>query len=143
MAMQAEQNELRDVILAYLHCGRRVQFWFHDQAETRIEGRILGFDKTMKVVVDDAVEILVKNNTRQAIGRILLMENNICLMSRAEKYWAPRSSSASSPSTYTAHGGWRSAGEGISGQFGAGLVPAKNRARGTQFRSGGRCATQC
>lgn len=46
----------------------------------RIEGRILGFDEYMNLVVDDAEEIMVKKKTRRAIGRILLKGDNICLM---------------------------------------------------------------
>ena len=32
----------------------------HEQADLRIEGRILGFDEYMNLVVDDAEEIQVK-----------------------------------------------------------------------------------
>merc|ERR1712156_158018 len=67
-------------IFRYLQNRTRVQVWLHEQADLRIEGRILGFDEYMNLVVDDAEEIIVKKNTRRAIGRILLKGDNICLM---------------------------------------------------------------
>merc|ERR1712113_227648 len=67
-------------IFRYLQNRSRVQVWLHEQADLRIEGRILGFDEYMNLVVDDAEEILVKKKTRRAIGRILLKGDNICLM---------------------------------------------------------------
>merc|ERR1712050_695837 len=67
-------------IFRYLQNRSRVQVWLHEQADLRIEGRILGFDEYMNLVVDDAEEIMVKKKTRRAIGRILLKGDNICLM---------------------------------------------------------------
>eukprot|EP00913_Durusdinium_trenchii_P032529 g30454.t1 len=59
-------------IFRYLQNRSRVQVWLHEQADLRIEGRILGFDEYMNLVIDDAEEIMVKKKTRRAIGRILL-----------------------------------------------------------------------
>merc|ERR1712183_677783 len=67
-------------IFRYLQNRSRIQIWLHEQADLRIEGRILGFDEYMNLVVDDAEEIQVKKKTRRAIGRILLKGDNICLM---------------------------------------------------------------
>ncbi|CAK9115014.1 Probable small nuclear ribonucleoprotein E (snRNP-E) (Sm protein E) (Sm-E) (SmE) [Durusdinium trenchii] len=67
-------------IFRYLQNRSRVQVWLHEQADLRIEGRILGFDEYMNLVIDDAEEIMVKKKTRRAIGRILLKGDNICLM---------------------------------------------------------------
>eukprot|EP00438_Fugacium_kawagutii_P012046 Skav218188 [mRNA] locus=scaffold5213:260424:266628:- [translate_table: standard] len=70
-------------IFRYLQNRSRVQVWLHEQADLRIEGRILGFDEYMNLVIDDAedkIEIMVKKKTRRAIGRILLKGDNICLM---------------------------------------------------------------
>ncbi|CAE8617848.1 unnamed protein product [Polarella glacialis] len=53
---------------------------FDMRSDLRIEGRILGFDEYMNLVIDDAEEIMVKKKTRRAIGRILLKGDNICLM---------------------------------------------------------------
>merc|ERR1712039_339831 len=67
-------------IFRYLQNRSRVQVWLSEQADLRIEGRILGFDEYMNLVIDDAEEIQVKKKTRRAIGRILLKGDNICLM---------------------------------------------------------------
>merc|ERR1712083_1162190 len=67
-------------IFRYLQNRSRVQVWLHEQSDLRIEGRILGFDEYMNLVVDDAEEIQVKKKTRRAIRRILLKGDNICLM---------------------------------------------------------------
>jgi small nuclear ribonucleoprotein E len=48
-----------------------------------IEGRLIGFDEYMNLVMDDCEEIRVKKNTRTHIGRILLKGDNISLMSQA------------------------------------------------------------
>ncbi|CAK9054709.1 Probable small nuclear ribonucleoprotein E (snRNP-E) (Sm protein E) (Sm-E) (SmE) [Durusdinium trenchii] len=61
-----------------------VQVWLHEQADLRIEGRILGFDEyslhVLSIEVQCDPEIMVKKKTRRAIGRILLKGDNICLM---------------------------------------------------------------
>eukprot|EP00438_Fugacium_kawagutii_P030568 Skav210927 [mRNA] locus=scaffold978:316244:318691:- [translate_table: standard] len=41
-------------IFRYLQNRSRVQVWLHEQADLRIEGRILGFDEYMNLVIDDA-----------------------------------------------------------------------------------------
>ncbi|KAH9531067.1 hypothetical protein CY35_19G016900 [Sphagnum magellanicum] len=46
----------------------------------RIEGRIIGFDEYMNLVLDEAEEISLKKKTRQPLGRILLKGDNITLM---------------------------------------------------------------
>eukprot|EP00408_Alexandrium_pacificum_P059919 CAMPEP_0171175354 /NCGR_PEP_ID=MMETSP0790-20130122/11187_1 /TAXON_ID=2925 /ORGANISM="Alexandrium catenella, Strain OF101" /LENGTH=62 /DNA_ID=CAMNT_0011640231 /DNA_START=11 /DNA_END=196 /DNA_ORIENTATION=- len=55
-------------IFRYLQNRNRVQVWLHEQSDLRIEGRILGFDEYMNLVIDDAEEVLVKKKTRRAIG---------------------------------------------------------------------------
>jgi small nuclear ribonucleoprotein E len=46
----------------------------------RIEGRIIGFDEYMNLVLDEAEEISIKKETRKALGRILLKGDTITLM---------------------------------------------------------------
>lgn len=54
----------------------------------RLEGRIIvrtlnlfqGFDEFMNLVLDDAVEVNVKKETRQPLGRILLKGDTISLI---------------------------------------------------------------
>jgi small nuclear ribonucleoprotein E len=54
--------------------------WLYEQPDTRIEGRIIGFDEYMNLVLDDAEEVSVKRKTRKTLGRILLKGDNITLM---------------------------------------------------------------
>jgi small nuclear ribonucleoprotein E len=49
----------------------------------RIEGKILGFDEYMNVVLDDAEEIRVKANTRRPVGRLMLKGDNISVITPA------------------------------------------------------------
>jgi small nuclear ribonucleoprotein E len=46
----------------------------------RIEGRIIGFDEYMNVVLDDAEEVYPKKGTRVKIGLICLKGDNISLV---------------------------------------------------------------
>jgi len=50
----------------------------------RIEGKIIGFDEFMNLVVDEAAEIFVKDvKPRRELGRILLKGDNITLIQQA------------------------------------------------------------
>lgn len=46
----------------------------------RIEGRIMGFDEYMNIVLDEAEEVDVKKVKRAPLGRILLKGDTITLM---------------------------------------------------------------
>jgi len=47
----------------------------------RIEGRIIGFDEFMNLVIDEAVEVYVKEaKPKRELGRILLKGDNITLI---------------------------------------------------------------
>ena len=50
------------------------------QTDLRMEGRIIGFDEYMNLVLDEAEEVSVKRKTRKALGRILLKGDTITLM---------------------------------------------------------------
>ncbi|KAH1255334.1 Small nuclear ribonucleoprotein E [Glycine max] len=58
----------------------RIQIWLFEQKDLRIEGRIIGFDEYMNLVLDDAEEVNVKKKSRKTLGRILLKGDNITLM---------------------------------------------------------------
>lgn len=45
-----------------------------------MEGRIIGFDEYMNLVLDEAEEVSIKRKTRKPLGRILLKGDNITLM---------------------------------------------------------------
>ncbi|KWU44539.1 putative small nuclear ribonucleo protein E [Rhodotorula sp. JG-1b] len=78
-----------NVIFKHLQQGARVQIWLYDNVEQRLEGKILGFDEFMNVVLDDAEEVWTKDTKsrkvgeRQSLGRLLLKGENITLISPA------------------------------------------------------------
>ena len=51
--------------------------WLYENVDLRLEGKIIGFDEYMNVVLDDTEEIYVKKGTRKRVGRILLKGDNI------------------------------------------------------------------
>ncbi len=44
----------------------------------KLEGKIIGFDEFMNLVLDEAVELI--GNERTLLGRLLLKGENICLI---------------------------------------------------------------
>jgi small nuclear ribonucleoprotein E len=57
-----------------------VQIWLYENSDMRLEGKIIGFDEYMNLVLDDAVELSVKKNTRRAVGRIMLKGDNLAMV---------------------------------------------------------------
>jgi len=78
--LQKVMTQPINLIFRYLQNKSRIQIWLYEQTDMRIEGRIIGFDEYMNLVLDDAEEILIKKKTRKALGRILLKGDNITLM---------------------------------------------------------------
>ncbi|ORY87790.1 small nuclear ribonucleo protein-like protein e [Protomyces lactucae-debilis] len=71
-----------NAIFGFLQKGLPVCIWLYEQTDSRIEGKIRGFDEFMNIVVEDAVS--VKQNEegeRRNLGRILLKGDNISLIS--------------------------------------------------------------
>ena len=62
----------------------RVRVWLYEDARMQIEGQIIGFDEYMNMVLDEAVEIDSKKNSRQEVGRILLKGDSITLLQEAQ-----------------------------------------------------------
>lgn len=58
-----------------------VTIWLFEQTETRIQGKINGFDEYLNLVIDDAVEISLSNGQKLPLGNILLKGDNITLIS--------------------------------------------------------------
>ncbi|KAK7271834.1 hypothetical protein RJT34_28051 [Clitoria ternatea] len=69
-----------NLIFRFLQSKARIQIWLFEQKDLRIEGRIIGFDEYMNLVLDDAEEVNVKKKSRKTLGRILLKGDNITLM---------------------------------------------------------------
>ena len=72
-----------NLIFRFLQSGQRVIIWLFDRTDMRIEGKILGFDEYMNVVLDEAEEIRLKANTRRPVGRIMLKGDNISVITPA------------------------------------------------------------
>jgi small nuclear ribonucleoprotein E len=72
-----------NLIFRFLQSKQRIVVWLYDQPDMRVEGRIIGFDEYMNLVLDDAEELSVKRKTRKSLGRILLKGDNITLMQTA------------------------------------------------------------
>lgn len=70
-----------NVIFKNLQQRQKVVIWLYDNVDMRIEGRIIGFDEFMNVVMDEAAEVFVKESKpRRELGRILLKGDNITLI---------------------------------------------------------------
>ena len=74
-----------NLIFRFLQNKSRIQVWLYEQVNTRIEGRIIGFDEYMNLTLDEAEEIDVKRQTRKPLGRILLKGDTITLMMNTER----------------------------------------------------------
>nr|KAJ0224948.1 hypothetical protein LSAT_V11C100016510 [Lactuca sativa] len=64
-------DELAD-FLSFMLCMKqkaRIQIWLFEQKDLRIEGRIIGFDEYMNLVLEDAEEVSIKKKTRKALGQ--------------------------------------------------------------------------
>ncbi|KAF9514861.1 hypothetical protein BS47DRAFT_833608 [Hydnum rufescens UP504] len=71
-----------NVIFKNLQTKAKILVWLYDNADLRIEGRIIGFDEFMNLVIDEAEEVYVGKvpKPRRPIGRILLKGDNITLI---------------------------------------------------------------
>lgn len=74
-----------NLIFRFLQSGERVIIWLYDRSDLRIEGKILGFDEFMNLVLDDAEEIKIKANSRRSVGRIMLKGDNVSVITPAVK----------------------------------------------------------
>lgn len=77
------------MIFKFFQTKSRVEVWLHENNDMRIEGQIIvskvelifqGFDEFMNTVLEDAVEVNVKGDTRRKIGKICLKGDNIALI---------------------------------------------------------------
>ena len=68
------------MIFKYFQTKSRVEVWLHENNDLRIEGQIIGFDEFMNTVLDQAVEVNLKKNTRRNIGRLMLKGDCIALI---------------------------------------------------------------
>ena len=59
-----------NVIFKHLQEQRPVGLWLYDNVDTRIEGKIAGFDEFMNVVLTDATEVWLKSGKKQFLGML-------------------------------------------------------------------------
>merc|ERR1712167_123659 len=74
-----------NLIFRFLQNKSRIQIMLYEHNDMRIEGRIIGFDEYMNLVLDDAEEISLKKKTVKPLGRILLKGDNITMMMNTGK----------------------------------------------------------
>jgi len=75
-----------NVIFRNLQQRQKISVWLFDNIDMRIEGRIIGFDEFMNIVIDDAEEVYQqKQKERRSIGRILLKGDNITLIQQVKE----------------------------------------------------------
>ena len=95
------------MIFKFLSSKTRVCIWLFEQTTSRIEGRILGFDEYMNLVVDEAEEVEVipkgssKKGSRRPLGRILLKGDNVTAISAKTTSTSEGTSTNFSTSTST------------------------------------------
>ena len=77
---RARARARQNLIFRFLQTKARVQIWMYENTDTCVEGRIVGFDEYMNLVLDDAEEVVEKKQRRVSVGRILLKGDNITLM---------------------------------------------------------------
>jgi small nuclear ribonucleoprotein E len=68
------------MIFKFFQTKSRVEVWLHENNDLRIEGQIIGFDEFMNTVLDDAVEVNLKRETRRPIGKLVLKGDSIALI---------------------------------------------------------------
>ena len=79
--LQKVMTQPINLIFRFLQQHSLVHVWLYENTDFSIEGRVLGFDEYMNLVLDDAQEIhLKKGNARKRLGRILLKGENITLL---------------------------------------------------------------
>lgn len=64
----------------YLKTGQRVRIHLHCNNEFYMEGLFKGFDEFMSVVLDEAVEVYIKQHNRVPLGTVLLRGENLSIV---------------------------------------------------------------
>ncbi len=68
------------VIFKFLQNKSRVEIWLYDNVDIRLEGKILGFDEYMNIVLDETFEIKTKTKTSRPLGKLLVKGENVTLI---------------------------------------------------------------
>mmetsp|Transcript_22907 Transcript_22907/g.40483 ORF Transcript_22907/g.40483 Transcript_22907/m.40483 type:complete len:93 (+) Transcript_22907:140-418(+) len=78
--VQKIMTQPASMIFRFLQSRQKIQIWLFDQTDLRIEGKVIGFDEYMNLVLDEAEEYHVKKKIRKPLGRILLKGDNVTLI---------------------------------------------------------------
>ncbi|KAI5956714.1 hypothetical protein KGF54_000331 [Candida jiufengensis] len=68
-----------NLIFKFLQQQSLVSIWLYEQTDSRIQGKIQGFDEFMNLVIDEAEEIT--NGKKTSLGKLLLKGDTITLIS--------------------------------------------------------------
>ncbi|CAI2385347.1 unnamed protein product [Moneuplotes crassus] len=68
------------LVYKYFQSKAKVEVWLYENKVTRIEGKIIGFDEYMNMVLDEAEEVNIKTGKRKEVGRIMLKGDNVTLI---------------------------------------------------------------
>ena len=68
------------LVYKYFQSKAKVEVWLYENKNLRIEGKIIGFDEYMNMVLDQAEEVNTKTNERKQVGRIMLKGDNVTLV---------------------------------------------------------------
>jgi small nuclear ribonucleoprotein E len=68
------------VIFKFLQNKSRVEIWLYDNDTIRLEGKILGFDEFMNIVLDETFEIQTRTKTSRPLGKLLVKGENVTLV---------------------------------------------------------------
>jgi len=77
----------RPIVLAFKYLQRKtkIEIWLNEDLDTRIQGVIVGMDEFMNLTLDGAVELNTKQKTEKKLGRIVMKQDNICLLHSVEE----------------------------------------------------------
>ena len=60
------------ILFGYLKEEKRVRVHLNQNSKMIIEGKLVGFDEFMNIVLDDAYEIYLNKKSRSALGTLML-----------------------------------------------------------------------
>ena len=69
-----------NVIHRLVQNAEKVCVWLTNDNHCNIQGTIIGYDEFMNLVIENAVEVELKTNTSNPLGRILLKGENVGLI---------------------------------------------------------------
>lgn len=71
------------LIFQFMQSAARVRINFIEIKNFAMEGKIIGFDEYMNIVLDDAEEIMLKKGENNKLGKIMLKGDNISFIMKA------------------------------------------------------------